>query len=104
MRIYIHFKYVNELNTKLKFKMNLVKLNLNKHNLEMVSELIYETDKNRTPAIKKLKKLIIAGKNSYGHEHVYIGEDNKGKIMGILVAFKGDEIKCFEETKLTGMQ
>lgn len=46
MRIYIHFKYVNELNTKLKFKMNLVKLNLNIHNLEMVSELIYETDKN----------------------------------------------------------
>ena len=70
--------------------------------------MIYETyknlfgtflDKNRTPAIKKLKKLIIGGKNSYGHEQVYIGEDNKRKIMGILVAFKGDEIKCFEETK-----
>ena len=70
--------------------------------------MIYETyknlfgtflDKNRTPAIKKLKKLIIGGKNSYGHEQVYIGEDNKRKIMGILVAFKGDEIKCFEDNK-----
>ncbi len=86
--------------------MNLVKLDLNKHDIELVSELIYETDislfttfldKNRTNAIEKLKTLIIAGKNSYGHEHVYIGEDDNGKVMGILVAFKGDEIKYLEE-------
>ena len=89
--------------------MNLVKLDLNKHDVDLVSELIYETDislfttfldKNSTDAIKKLKTLIIAGKNSYGHENIYIGEDDKGNIMGILVAFRGDELKYLEEVKV----
>jgi len=89
--------------------MNLVKLDLNKHDVDLVSELIYETDislfttfldKNSTDAIKKLKTLIIAGKNSYGHENIYIGEDDNGNIMGILVAFRGDELKYLEEVKV----
>ena len=86
--------------------MNLIKLDLDKHDLEMVSELIYETDKNQfgtfldknpTSAIKKLKNLIMAGKNSYGHEHIYIAEDHDENIMGILVAFRGDEVTFIEE-------
>ena len=86
--------------------MNLIKLDLDKHDLEMVSELIYETDKNLfgtfldknpTSAIKKLKNLIMAGKNSYGHEHIYIAEDHDENIMGILVAFRGDEVTFIEE-------
>ncbi len=86
--------------------MKLVKLDLNKHDVDLVSELIYETDislfttfldKNRTDAIEKLKKLIIAGKNSYGHEHIYIGEDDNNKVLGILVAFRGNEIKYLDE-------
>jgi ribosomal protein S18 acetylase RimI-like enzyme len=86
--------------------MNLIKLDLNKHDVDLVSELIYETDislfttfldKERSNAIKKLKTLIMAGKNSYGHEHIYIKEDDNGKVMGILVAFRGDEIKYLEE-------
>ena len=89
--------------------MNLVKLDLNKHDVDLVSELIYETDislfttfldKNRADAIEKLRSLIVAGKNSYGHEHIYIGEDDNGKVMGILVTFRGDEIKYFEEIKI----
>ena len=89
--------------------MNLVKLDLHKHNVNLVSELIYETDislfttfldKNRYNAIGKLKTLIIAGKNSYGHEQIYIGEDDKGGVMGILVAFRGDEIKYLDEIKV----
>ncbi len=39
----------------------------------------------------------MAGKNSYGHEHIYIEEDDNCKVMGILVAFRGDEIKYLEE-------
>ena len=86
--------------------MNLVKLDLNKHDVDLVSESIYVTDislfttfldKDRTNAIKKLKKLIIVGKNSYGHEHIYIGEDDNGKVIGILVAFRGDEINYLDE-------
>jgi len=89
--------------------MNLIKLDLNKHDLEMVSELIYETDKNLfgtfldknpTNAIKKLKKLIVSGKNSYGREHVYIAEGHYGRMRGILVAFRGDEVTFIEETKV----
>ena len=89
--------------------MNLIKLDLDKHDLKMVSELIYETDKNLfgtfldknpTNAIKKLKKLIVAGKNSYGHEHIYIAEGFDGNIMGILVAFRGDEVTLIEEGSL----
>ena len=89
--------------------MNLVKLDLNKHDVDLVSELIYETDislfttfldKNRTDAIKKLRTLIIAGNNSYGYENIYIGEDENGNVMGILVAFRGDEIKYLEEIRI----
>ncbi len=89
--------------------MKLLKLDLYEHNLELVSELIYETDKNLfrifldknpTNAIKKLKTLIIAGKNSYGHENVYIAEDSDRNIIGILVAFRGDEVTFTEETKI----
>jgi ribosomal protein S18 acetylase RimI-like enzyme len=89
--------------------MNLVKLNLNKHNVDLVSELIYETDislfttfldKNKIIAIEKLRNLITVGKNCYGHENIYVGEDENGKIMGILVAFRGDEIKYMEEIRV----
>ena len=97
MRIYIHFKYVNELNTKLKFKMNLVKLNLNIHNLEMVSELIYETDKNlfgtfldknRTPAIKKLKKLILLVKIVMVMNKSILEKIIKGKLWEFLLPLR----------------
>ncbi len=89
--------------------MNLIKLDLNKHDVDLVSELIYETDislfttfldKKRFNAIKKLRKLIMSGKNCYSHENIYIGEDKYGKVMGILVAFRGDEIKYLEEFKV----
>ena len=89
--------------------MNLKKLDMYEHDLEMVSELIYETDQNlfstfldkkRNNAVKKLKKLIMAGKNSYGYEHVYIAQDDDGEMIGILVAFRGDEVNLFEESRI----
>jgi len=89
--------------------MILEKLDLYKHDLEMVSELIYETDQNlfntfldkkKDNAINKLRKLIIAGKNSYGYEHIYIAQDNDDRIMGILVAFRGEEVTFLEEVKI----
>lgn len=89
--------------------MNLIKLEIIKHDLELVSKLIYETDenlfkkfldKNHKTAIEKLKKLIIAGKNSYGHENIYIAENENSEIIGVVVAFRGDEIKLISETKV----
>jgi ribosomal protein S18 acetylase RimI-like enzyme len=89
--------------------MILKKLDLYEHDLELVTELIYETDhnlfntfldKNKDNAVEKLKKLILAGKNSYSHEHIYIAQDDDDGIMGILVGFRGDEVTLFEEIRI----
>ncbi len=84
-------------------------MDLSKHNPQMVSELIFETDKglfgkfldkNRTDAVTKLKNLIIAQNNAYSHENIYVAEDEKGAIKGVLVAFRGDEIFFMKELKV----
>jgi ribosomal protein S18 acetylase RimI-like enzyme len=89
--------------------MKLKKLDLNKYDINQISGMIYETDQNlfgifldKDPvqAVEKLKNLIEAGKNCYGHEHVYIAEDENGSIQGVLVAFRGDEIGFVQEAKI----
>jgi ribosomal protein S18 acetylase RimI-like enzyme len=89
--------------------MKLLKLDLKKHDIETVSEMIYETDTNlfglflsKEPADakEKLIQLIVAGKNCYGQEHVYVAEDEDGEILGVLVAFRGDQIKFLEEARI----
>jgi ribosomal protein S18 acetylase RimI-like enzyme len=89
--------------------MNLIKLDMAKHDLQKVSEMIYETDQNlfetfldKKPilATRKLRKLMVAGRNCYGHEHIYISEDHNGMMMGVIVAFRGDEINFSDEKKV----
>ena len=89
--------------------MDIRKFDLNKHDINEVSLLIYETDKNlfstfldKNPdkAVKKLKKLIVAGNNCYGKENLYITENEEGEIGGIIVAFRGDEVKFIDEAKV----
>lgn len=89
--------------------MKLKELDINKYDINQISEMIYETDQNlfstfldKDPvqAVSKLKKLIESGKNSYGHEHIYIAEDENGSIQGVLVAFRGDEIGFVQEAKV----
>jgi len=89
--------------------MKLKELDTNRYDINQISEMIYETDNNlfsifldKDPAqaVAKLKKLIESGKNSYGHEHIYIAEDDNGNIQGVLVAFRGDEIALVEEAKI----
>ncbi len=89
--------------------MELKKLDTNVHDLQLVSELIYETDKDlfkiffdkdREKALLKLQKIIKAGKNCYGYEHIHVAEDDSGDVMGILTAFRGDEIKFLEEARI----
>lgn len=80
--------------------MKLVKFDIDKHDLDDVASLIYETDartfkfyfKTKENATKKIKKLINAGKNNLGHENIYIvtKEDEK-EIFGLLMASKGSE-------------
>ncbi len=89
--------------------MKLIKLDLDNHDTQLISEMIYETDmnlfgtfldKNPVLAVKKLRKLVEAGKNCYGHEHIYLAEDEIGKVLGILVGFRGDEINFKEEARI----
>jgi len=89
--------------------MKLKELDISKYDMDKISEMIYETDQNlfgtfldKDPAkaVSKLKMLIESGKNSYGHEHIYIAEDENGSIQGVLVAFRGDEIGFFQEAKI----
>ena len=80
--------------------MKLVKFDIDKHDLNDAASLIYETDactfnfyfKTKENAITKIKKLINAGKNNLGHEHIYIvTEKCEKQIFGLLMASKGDE-------------
>ncbi|KAF5089108.1 GNAT family N-acetyltransferase [Methanobacterium aggregans] len=89
--------------------MNIEKLDTGRHDLQLVSELIYETDtdlfrifldEDRQKAIEKLQKLIVAGRNPYGHENIHVAEDENGQAVGILVAYRGDEIKFRDEAKV----
>lgn len=73
--------------------MKFVQLDLNKHDLNKVAGLIYETDaetlnfyfKNKENAAQKIEKLIKAGKNSVGHEHIYVATEDDNQIYGVLV-------------------
>jgi len=42
----------------------------------------------------------MAGKNSYGYEHVYVAQDDNGEMIGILIAFRGDELNLLQESKI----
>lgn len=89
--------------------MKLKELDINEYDINQISEMVYETDQNlfstfldKDPvqAVAKLKKLIESGKNSYGHEHIYLAEDENGNIQGVLVGFRGDEIGFVQEAKI----
>lgn len=80
--------------------MKLVEFDVDKHDLDDVASLIYETDahtfnfyfKTKENATKKIKKLVKAGKNNLGHENIYVvtGENQK-LIFGLLMASTGDK-------------
>jgi ribosomal protein S18 acetylase RimI-like enzyme len=80
--------------------MKLIKFDLNKHDLNDAASLIYETDartfnfyfKTKENATKKIKKLVIAGKNNLGHENIYVvTKEGEKQIFGLLMASTGDK-------------
>ncbi len=88
--------------------MNLIKLDINKHDLNKVSELIYETDAdtfnfyfhNKEIASNKIFELLKAGKNTLGFENIYIiTENNENDVLGILVAVKGNDSSLIKDIK-----
>lgn len=73
-------------------------LNIEQHDLKIVTELIYETElaifrsllgKDKEDAIYNIKRLIKSGNNSLGHEHIYVVSEKDKRILGILVSFSG---------------
>jgi ribosomal protein S18 acetylase RimI-like enzyme len=88
--------------------MKFVKLDIDKHDLNRVSELIYETEltifkqllgKNESEAVQNIKKLVKLGNNSFGHEHIHVVSDRDGNILGILVSFCGRETSLWSDFK-----
>ena len=88
--------------------MKFVKLNIHKHDLNKVAELIYETElsifrpligKNRKIATQNIKKLIKEGNNTFGHEHIYVVSDKNEDVFGILVSFCGKETSMWNDFK-----
>ncbi|MCE5213597.1 MAG: GNAT family N-acetyltransferase [Methanobacterium sp.] len=78
--------------------MELVKLDVNRYDLNLIAGLIYETDsesfefyfKNKQNAVNKIKKLIEIGKNNLGHENIYVVTNEEDQIHGILVISIGE--------------
>ncbi len=78
--------------------MELVKLDVNKFDLNLIAGLIYETDsesfdfyfKNKQNAIGKIRKLVELGKNNLGHKNIYVVTGEENQVHGILVISMGD--------------
>ena len=88
--------------------MRFSKLNIAKNDLNEVSRLIYETElkifrsllgKDENEATENIKKLIIAGNNTFGHEHIYVVSDENDEMLGILVSFCGRETSFWNDFK-----
>lgn len=88
--------------------MDLIKLDKTKHDLNKVSELIYETDAEtfdfyfhkKEEASKKILKLVKNGKNTLGFENIYVITENcEENIKGIVVVLKGNEASLINDFK-----
>lgn len=88
--------------------MKFVKLNVNTHDLDKVSKWIYETElevfrpligRNETEAINNIKTLIKSKSNVFSHENVHVVTDSNESILGILVAYSGNDISFLGELR-----
>ncbi|MGB9936473.1 MAG: GNAT family N-acetyltransferase [Methanobacterium sp.] len=89
--------------------MELVKFNINLHDVCKVSELIYETDAetfnfyfdSKKNAAGKIAELIKYGNNTLGFENIYVvTENNRNKVLGILVVSYGEGNSIINEFKV----
>ncbi len=85
--------------------MKFVKLDISRHDLNKVSELIYETElsifrpllgKDKNEAIENIKKLIKEKDNTFSHEHIHVVCDDE-TLLGILVSFCGRERTMWDD-------
>lgn len=77
--------------------MELVKLEVDKFDINIIAGLIYETDvdlfnlyfNNKQNAVNKIEKMIENGNNSLGYENIRVIKGSQQEIVGILVSYKG---------------
>lgn len=83
-------------------------LDIEKHNLRKVSELIYETElvifrsligKDETEAINNINSLIKMGDNLFSSENIHVVSDDDHGVLGILVSFQGKDVTDWKELK-----
>jgi Acetyltransferases len=87
--------------------MKFVELDTSKHDLNKVSELIYETElaifkqllgRDQDEAIKNIKSLVESGNNYFGRENIHAVSDDEN-LRGILVSFSGKETSLWNDLK-----
>ena len=80
--------------------MDYSKCDINKHKLDEIAELIYQTEpdltrlffgKNKTKAIKRLIKLIKNKSNTFSYNNIFLANENE-KVYGILIGTSGKEM------------
>jgi ribosomal protein S18 acetylase RimI-like enzyme len=88
--------------------MKFEKLDITRHDLKKVSELIYETElaifrpllgKDKNKALENLKKLVNFDNNLFGHENIHVVSQEDGTVLGILVSFCGRETSLWADFK-----
>jgi ribosomal protein S18 acetylase RimI-like enzyme len=88
--------------------MKFLRLDTDKHDLNKVSELIYETEltifkqllgKDEKEATENIRNLVESGNNYFGYENIYVVCDDDENMMGILVSFSGRETSSWNDLK-----
>ena len=90
--------------------MEFAKFDIKYHDLHKVADLIFETEselfsllfgKNKDKALSRIKRVVKAGGNSFGHDNIYLAID-KNQILGLILFYKGNDIdKKIESDKFS---
>ena len=90
--------------------MEFTKFDIKYHDLQKVADLIFETEpelfsllfgKNKDKALSRIKRVVQAGGNSFGHDYIYLAID-KNQILGLTLIYKRNDIdKRIESDKFS---
>ena len=90
--------------------MEFKKFDIKFHDLHKVATLIFETEtelfsllfgKNKDKALSRIKRVVQAGSNSFGHDYIYLAME-KNQILGLTIFYKGNDIdKRIESDKFS---
>jgi len=87
--------------------MEVVAFNPSIHSVEVVAQLIYETEPDffslyfgkKKKAVKRIQNLVLAGKNFFGQEFIHVAEEDK-TILGMTLSYTGGDINRKQESQI----